>query len=834
MSIPIQPFLRQIGLRPVGQAAFLVLAAAPLGAQQGLQGREMPAPSAPPTTQVSADGPRERKGEPVDPSAIAPGVIETMAEVLARQEAQGPENGPNPKARNGAQGEWEVPGMRWNCSPRSGAKHLINRWGDTRIGIGFGREIDLAGAWLAGQGTTGSWTSGVMAIGYRGGSEVARTDWFESIGAQPAWFAMDLADVDRVELVSRPVVEGSGWYALDDLTYLAAADERVVLNFEDVPYGTKLTGTSYAGLAWERGTGDFVQPAQEVPPPQVPPGADTERDFPSESTKLGGSGTTPLSLGEFQGPVFGDPGANLIPPDTCGAVGQNHFVAGTNANLSVYVKTTGARVMNVSLTTFWGVGGLGDPRVVYDPQADRFAVIASNFSNRVYFAYSLTGDPTGAWFKTNVNVAQGSDAGKWPDYPTLGVDAGGVYFAAYMVGGSNQMSIFAVDKAPLLSGTPAMGTVTAWRLLPWEGAIQPCVTYGNSGGVFLVSRQSSTQMRVRQITGPLTAPTLVEKGPASVPSNNSAPDATQKGTSATLDTIDSRPMNSVWRNNSLWTTHCVNIGGRAGVRWYQIGTSPVSTLQTGSVSDPSLHFYMPGIAVNGAGEMLVGFSGSDANNYVGSWFTGRLPSDAPGETGVPVLYFAGQGPYTQISASGVNRWGDYSLTSVDPANDDTFWTIQEYARSNNSWATRIGRAEFGCAVSSYCTGKITSHFCAPSMSGSGQPSLALPSFFVVSATVMDQNVPGLIFFGLNGAASTPFQGGTLCVSPPTTRLPGKNSGGAGACTGSLSYTLSDFLATSQGPSIVPGAQVHCQAWARDTGDPFGTSLSDGLFFDVCP
>ncbi len=815
--------------------ALLVFAAAPLAAQQQA---EMPAPSTPPTTHVAPQGPRERRGEILDPSAIGPSVIESMQEVLARQQAQGAENGPNPKARNGSQGEWEVPGMRWIRSPRSGVKYLINRWGDTHIGIGFGHDVDLDGAWIAGQGTTGSWTSGVMVIGYRDGNEVARSAWFESIGEQPAWFSIGLQHVDRVEFVSRPVVEGSGWYALDDLTFQVhlegGASERHVLDFEDVQYSTKLTGTKYAGLDWEKGTGDFVQPAQEMPPPQVPPGEDRGRDVPSESTKLGGNGTSPLLLGEFQGPVFGDPGANLIPPDTCGSVGMNHFVAATNANLSVYVKSTGTRVMNVSLTTFWGVGGLGDPRVVYDPASDRWAVIASNFSNRVYFAYSLTGDPTGSWFKTSVNVAQGTDAGKWPDYPTLGVDQNGVYFAAYMVGGANLMSIFSVDKAPLLAATPAMGTVSAWRLLPWEGAIQPCVTYGNSGGEFLVSRQASTLMRVRQITGPLTAPTLIEKGAASVPSNGNAPNASQKGTVATLDTIDTRPMNSVWRNGSLWTTHCVNVGGRAGVRWYEIATSSPTTLQSGSVSDPSLHFYMPGISVNASGEMLLGFSGSDVNNYVGSWITGRVPSDPAGETGVPVLYFAGQGPYTQISSSGVNRWGDYSLTSVDPSNDDTFWSIQEYARNTNVWATRIARGEFGCAHNNYCTGKITSHFCGPTMTAAGQASLTFPAGFSVSCTQMDQNVTGLVFFGLSGSSSTPFQGGTLCVAPPTTRLPGKNTLGGFSCAGSLNYTLSDFLATPAGPSIVVGSQIHCQGWARDTGDPFGTSLSDGLFFEVCP
>ncbi len=732
--------------------------------------------------------------------------------------------------------------MRWCQRPRSGSKHAINRWGDTRLGIGFGREVELAGAWLAGQGTLGSWTSGVLAIGYRDGVEIARTDWFEAIGEEPAWFAMDLGGIDRVEIVARPVIEGAGWYALDDLAFSIRAEggaaEEHLLDFEDVPFGTRLTGSGYAGLEWELGTGDFSQGVQVVPPPQTPPGLiePSIESPPGTESMLGGGGTPPNVAQEFIGPKFGDAGANLVPPDTCGAVGPTHFVSATNANLSAFVKSTGVRVLNVSLGTFWAAGGLGDPRVAYDPHHGRWVAIASNFSNRVYLAYSLTSDPTGTWFKTSVLVNQGADAGKWPDYPTLGVDANGVYFAAYMVGGSNQMSIFAVDKAPLLAGTPSLGTVTAWRLLPWEGAIQPCVTHGSSGGEYLVSRRSSLLLRLRQITGPLTAPTLVETGSVSVPSHSSAPDAPQQGTTATLDTIDYRPMNSVYRNGSVWTAHCINVSGRAGVRWYDLDPIGVTAAQVGTISDPVLHYYMPGISVNSSDEMVIGFSGSSTSSFVGAYLTGRKPTDPPNETAPPILFKAGEAPYTQLSSAGVNRWGDYSLTSVDPVGDQDFWTIQEYARVGNTWVTRIARANFECMVSSYCTSKLSSNLCLPWISSQGGfASLSQPSAFVINTTGMEENVNGLSLFSLAGPDAAPFQGGLLCLASPVNRLQGQNSGGAGVCTGSMSYDLADVLAEpGAGWQIVAGSQVWYQTWSRDLGDPFLVSLSNGLAFDVCP
>ncbi len=45
-----------------------------------------------------------------------------------------------------------------------------------------------------------------------------------------------------------------------------------------------------------------------------------------------------------------------------------------------------------------------------------------------------------------------------------------------------------------------------------------------------------------------------------------------------------------------------------------------------------------------------------------------------------------------------NLWGDYSSTVVDPANDTSFWTIQEYARplapdGSSRWGTWWGRVD---------------------------------------------------------------------------------------------------------------------------------------------
>jgi hypothetical protein len=134
----------------------------------------------------------------------------------------------------------------------------------------------------------------------------------------------------------------------------------------------------------------------------------------------------------------------------------------------------------------------------------------------------------------------------------------------------------------------------------------------------------------------------------------------------------------------------------------------------------------------------------------------------------------------------------------------------------------------------YCTAKISTNLCAPAIAATGSASLSAPSGFVVTTTNMESQVTGLDFFGTAGQAAIPFQGGFLCVGGTVNRLVGKFSGGAGPCSGSLSYTLSDVLLHPAGGSLVAGVHLQMQSWSRDLADPFGSSLSNGLDAVICP
>ncbi|HNQ23015.1 MAG TPA: hypothetical protein PKK06_07970 [Phycisphaerae bacterium] len=638
-------------------------------------------------------------GEPLGPDAYGPAVIESMEDVIERDRSAPPTG--ETKEAVARQGAWVVPSRRATgitCSP---PHHLVNKWGDTSMGIGFPRPVNVRGAFFNAAADTGAATTGIRVVGYREGRRVGQTAWLDQVGAEPEWFALDLRGVDRIQIEAVPVYEGAGWYALDDLTF-AYVDEdgrelgtAVVVNFDDLSYGAELTGSGYAGLTWETGKGDF--PAGEgihapLAPEGYPTGAGEEGEPPAFFRD---SGTAPTLINSFEGVVRGDAGQWSYPPDTDGAIGPNHYVITVNTNFAIFNRTTGAELSNVSLSSFLP-NSSGDPRVLFDQHSQRWVVIVSSFNSgaRIHLAVSRTSDPTGDWFKTYFVTAQGSDTGRWPDYPTLGVDQHGIYTAAYMVGGG--MTIFAIDKAPLIASTPSLGTITAFRGLPWEGAMQPVHTYGTPEGEYVISRNTSLNgLRLRRINPPLTAPTLTELGNVTVPGFQDPPDAPALGASVALDTVDSRLMMSVYRGGSIWTCHTINYFQQAAVRWYEVSVSPQSLVQYGTVSHATRFYFFPSIMVNAAGHVALGFTGSSGSEYASCYFTGRKLSDAPGEMGAPVLYQAGTAAQNLIDSYGRNRFGDYSYTTLDPADDLTFWTLQEYTAANNVWGTYVGVLSHG-------------------------------------------------------------------------------------------------------------------------------------------
>lgn len=171
-------------------------------------------------------------------------------------------------------------------------------------------------------------------------------------------------------------------------------------------------------------------------------------------------------------------------------------------------------------------------------------------------------------------------------------------------------------------------------------------------------------------------------------------------------------------------------------------------------------------------------------------------------------------------------------------------------RGAGRWAIFVGTLADGTrgvfrydqgGMQTYCSAKTSSNGFAPHLKWLGQPpSASAGSNFRIQCSLLLQQVPTVVFYGLDGPASAPFHGGTLCVAPPLRRLPAQDSGGgppAGSgYQGLVEVDFNAWIASGADAELVPGQRVHAQVWFRDPGfaPPDDVGLSGGLAFQIGP
>jgi hypothetical protein len=426
-----------------------------------------------------------------------------------------------------------------------------------------------------------------------------------------------------------------------------------------------------------------------------------------------------------------------IPPD-CGAdVGPTQVLIHLNGRIKVFNKAGVLGALNAADTVFWssvrGGQGVSDPHIRYDRLTKRWILVIINTAstnNRVMIAVSsdsvITGTGSFTFFQFAHNAVGGgtSDNNGFADYPTLGVDANALYIGVNVFNAAGTSVVgttaFVVRKSALLTGSLV---VTAFRQLtngngttgfgPWtpQGCDNddPAATEGYFIGVDFVNYGT---LDIRRISSPGGTPTISGNIQLTVPTTYAPilqPHLGEANANRKLDALDDRLFAAQVKKDkltgvtSLWTAHNISVntsgvattvaGTRNASRWYQIGTltGTPTLLQSGTLFDAAASnprgYWIPTVAMSGQGHMALGSSYAGLLDHAGVAVAGRLSSDPLGTIQSPTLALVSTTSYNVENTDG-QRWGDYSSTVVDPSDDMTFWTFQEYCDAANSWGMR--------------------------------------------------------------------------------------------------------------------------------------------------
>ncbi len=425
-------------------------------------------------------------------------------------------------------------------------------------------------------------------------------------------------------------------------------------------------------------------------------------------------------------------------------MGPNHYIQVVNVRFQIFDKSGNVIQPATATNSLWsGFGGPcesdndGDAIFMYDEQADRWvlAQFAVSSGQAVCFAVSTTPDPTGSFYLYQL------DTQRFPDYFKLGVwpdSSNNAYFMGTNSGNQNQYDVYAIDRQNLLAGTaprPAQYFQDFYNLMmpadldgdnpPPAGSPGIFYTFRDGGESYFNSPPSDSldiyEFHVDWNTPANSTYTMVQSfTPPTFADFNwtvcgffQSDCLPQPGTNQKLDSASWWPMQRLQYRNQLsyetlvgaWVVDPDGAGNHSAPRWFELRRSGGSwALQYQGTWDPdAVDRWMPSVALDGSGNMALGYSVVDDGSGSGSAVKPGLryatrDLDAANFNAEATL-IDGTGVET-----GINRWGDYASMEVDPSDDCTFWFTSEYIASDGSynWSTRIATFKVPSCTGSIC------------------------------------------------------------------------------------------------------------------------------------
>lgn len=402
---------------------------------------------------------------------------------------------------------------------------------------------------------------------------------------------------------------------------------------------------------------------------------------------------------------------------------------------SVMTPVSGSVVLNFT----------SDPQIRYDRFTARWyltiidvpctnATCTTTAPNRVLMSVSdaasngtITGSTVWTFFQFQADPGTG-----FCDYPSLGMDVNALYIGCNMFSSAGAFvgtNGYVVRKSTTLGVGPI--TVTAFANMAAGAGAGPesprgvdNFDLGATEGYFVGPDNASfSSISFRRVSNPGSATPTISANITVVVPTTTSPNRVEHagntvgGANGNLDSLDDRFFQVMIRNGRMWTAHNFRVSAagvastavqsRNAVRWYEFQnlTTTPTVVQSGTVFDNAAtraaarQYWIPSVAVTGQGHAVMGMTMAGTPVGATPVFVGRLVGDTLGTmNGPPTVAAATFGtttanynPPSDPGGANGRRWGDYSFTVVDPLDDMTVWTIQEYNQALNSYAVRAGR-----------------------------------------------------------------------------------------------------------------------------------------------
>ena len=423
---------------------------------------------------------------------------------------------------------------------------------------------------------------------------------------------------------------------------------------------------------------------------------------------------SPILLKSFQG----IPQQSGIPPDPHIAVGPTHVVGIVNSRFTIWDKE-GNIIKSIDAEAWFNTAlsnnDCFDPKVLYDHFEKRWIMVwlqqnDANTTSNYLLSVSDDSIPTGTWYNWALpsNKNGNTTVNNWGDYQGVGFDKDAIYISSNQFTFATQPSfqyvkIRIIPKTQLYNNTAsAVNWFDIWDITYVSNGqrvfnIRPSISYESESSFNLLHIPSGggNFMVLYKIQNSISNPSLSGNN-VFVTFTNNAPNANQLGGSTILlegggSACRNEP---TYRNGFLYAVHSIanpSSFQNSSLRYVKINVSSNSAVEDFALGAPGYWYFYNALAVDKDENVALAYSRSGNTEYAGAFYTTRLKGDPPGFILGSMPLQTGKGNYVKDFGQGRNRWGDYNGIWLDPADQNNFWMMMEYAAATNTWGTWVGK-----------------------------------------------------------------------------------------------------------------------------------------------